>query len=206
MMRMLGTTRGKLVLLLRRANRTVNELAASLGLTDNAVRAHLATLERDGLVRPAGQQAGARRPHTSYALTADAEHLFPKAYGAVLGAVLDVLGERLPPDQVRELLRETGKRLGRSLALPGGSHDRKTRLRHVLTVLEEIGGLAELEETEGKTVIRGYSCPLADAVRQHPEACELAESLVSELAGEPVVECCNKEGTPRCRFEVCTRQ
>src|SRR5581483_1956955 len=143
MMRMLGTTRGKLVLLLRRASRTVNELAALLGLTDNAVRAHLATLERDGLVRPAGQQAGVRKPHRAYALTADAEHLFPKAYGTVLTEMLDVLNEQLPPERVRDVLRETGKRLGRSLSLPGRAPaDRQSRLQHVLAVLEEIGGLA----------------------------------------------------------------
>jgi predicted ArsR family transcriptional regulator len=55
--RFFGSTRGRLVRLLRGAARTVEELAAALALTDNAVRAHLATLERDGLV----QQAGVRR-------------------------------------------------------------------------------------------------------------------------------------------------
>ena len=48
--RFLSSTRGRLVTLLRRSARTVDELAHELGLTDNAVRAHLATLERDGLV------------------------------------------------------------------------------------------------------------------------------------------------------------
>ena len=55
--RFFTSTRGRIVTLLRRASRTVDELAAALDLTDNAVRAHLATLERDGIV----QQRGARR-------------------------------------------------------------------------------------------------------------------------------------------------
>jgi predicted ArsR family transcriptional regulator len=53
--RFFSSTRGRIVALLRAATRTVDELADALGLTDNAVRAHLVTLERDGLVEPSGQ-------------------------------------------------------------------------------------------------------------------------------------------------------
>jgi predicted ArsR family transcriptional regulator len=49
--RFLSSTRGQVVILLSRAVRTVEELAAALGVTDNAVRSHLSMLERDGLVR-----------------------------------------------------------------------------------------------------------------------------------------------------------
>src|SRR5581483_9280869 len=48
--RLFKSTRGKILDLLRTRERTVNELAAELHLTDNAVRAHLASLERDRLV------------------------------------------------------------------------------------------------------------------------------------------------------------
>ena len=45
-----GSTRGRIVTLLRRRGQTVDDLAAEVELTNNGVRAHLATLERDGLV------------------------------------------------------------------------------------------------------------------------------------------------------------
>ena len=51
--------------LLRTRDRTVNELAEELRLTDNAVRAHLASLERDRLVVHAGMKPGFRKPHTT---------------------------------------------------------------------------------------------------------------------------------------------
>ena len=57
----------------------MNELAAALGLTDNAVRAHLLSLERDGLAHQSGTQPGFRKPHATYALTAEAEQIFPKS-------------------------------------------------------------------------------------------------------------------------------
>ncbi|MBX6333083.1 MAG: helix-turn-helix domain-containing protein, partial [Gemmatimonadaceae bacterium] len=83
--RFLESTRGRLFALLRRGARTVDELAQSLGMTDNAVRAHLTGLERDGLVRQAGVRrgAGAGKPALLYELHPDAEPLFSKAYAPV---------------------------------------------------------------------------------------------------------------------------
>ena len=52
--RFFDSTRGRVVNLLRGKSGTVIELAEALGLTDNAVRAHLLSLERDGLVRQSG--------------------------------------------------------------------------------------------------------------------------------------------------------
>jgi predicted ArsR family transcriptional regulator len=69
-------------------------------------------------------------------------------------------------------------------------------------VLTGLGGVAEVEDEEGKLVIRGFSCPLADAVRTHPATCHAAQGLVSELVGVPVREACDKGERPRCRFEI----
>src|SRR5687767_4210493 len=94
--RFFASTRGRVTALLRHGDRTVEELAQPLGLTDNAVRAHLATLERDGLVRQAGLRRGTSKPAYAYALTPAPERLFPKAYGTLLRMLLDVHSERLP--------------------------------------------------------------------------------------------------------------
>ena len=58
--RLLASTRGRILALLRAENRTVNDLAAILKLTDNAVRAHLVSLERDGLIQQHGTRRGTR--------------------------------------------------------------------------------------------------------------------------------------------------
>jgi predicted ArsR family transcriptional regulator len=60
--RFLSTTRGQVVVLLGRAPRTVEELATELGVTDNAVRTHLSSLERDGLVRQNGLRRSGGKP------------------------------------------------------------------------------------------------------------------------------------------------
>lgn len=199
-----ASTRGRVVTLLRRGGRTVEDLARELDLTDNGVRAHLATLERDGMVRQRGtvsRGSGGGKPAYVYELTPEAEALFPKAYVPVLRRLLDVMDERLGPKEAEALLRAVGRRIadGRTVPADGG----RARLEAAVAVLDELGGLAALEERDGDLVIRGYSCPLTAVVPGHPAVCRLAEALLTEVVGVPVHERCDRGGeVPRCCFEV----
>ena len=78
----------------------------------------------------------------------------------------------------------------------------RARLEAAAGVLNELGGLAELQEQDGTLVIQGYSCPLAAVTPDYPEVCRLAEALVAEVAGVPVHERCDRSERPRCCFEV----
>jgi predicted ArsR family transcriptional regulator len=199
--RFFESMRGRIVTLLRRSGRTVEELARELGLTDNGVRAHLATLERDGIVRQWGsvrRASGGGKPAYVYELTPEAEDLFPKAYAPVLLRLLDVLSERLSPEESEEVLRMVGRSLVEGKTAPSGDEG----LEAGVDVLNELGGLAELEERDGTFVIRGYSCPLAAVTPDHPEVCRMVEALITELAGVPVREHCDRGESPRCCFEV----
>ncbi|MEA2529626.1 MAG: hypothetical protein QOG89_1270, partial [Thermomicrobiales bacterium] len=200
--RFFASTRGQVIGLLRRGRRTVEELAQALGLTDNAVRAHLASLERDGLVRQEGLRRGPSRPAYAYELTLDAERLFPKPYGAVLRVLLDVLAEEVPPTKIESMLREVGHRMAAGQPPPAG--DLQTRVDRGVALLADLGGLAESEDADEGILIKGYSCPLGDAVPGHPEICRLAETLLVDAIGNPVHEQCDRGATPRCRFLVPT--
>jgi predicted ArsR family transcriptional regulator len=196
--RFFASTRGRLVTLLRRTSRTVDELAQALGLTDNAVRAHLSTLERDGLVQHEGMRRGASKPAYTYHLTPEAERLFPKPYGTVLRQLLDALADRMAPEELEAVLRVVGRRLAAGPPAPGG--DMRMRLAAAAEALNALGGLAELEEQADTLVIRGYRCPLAEAVPGHPAVCRLVEALLTELVGLPVEECCDRAEPPLCCF------
>lgn len=196
-------TRGKVVTLLRRGGRTVEELAWELDLTDNGIRAHLATLERDGIVRQRGsvrRGSGGGKPAYVYELTPEAEGLFPKAYEPVLRQLLDVLAGQLGPEESEALLRRVGRSIAQEQTVPADGV--RARLEAAVGILNELGGLAELEEREGSYIIRGYSCPLAAVTRDHPAMCLMAEALLTELASVPVYEHCDRSERPRCCFEV----
>jgi predicted ArsR family transcriptional regulator len=197
-----ASTRGRIILLLRRGSRTVNELAAALGLTDNAVRTQLTTLERDGLVQPSGTRPGTRKPNITYDLTPEAERLFPKMYGPILRYLLDELAERLPARKLDEVVRAVGRRVAANQRSAVQAENLKDRITQAVTVMRELGGMAEAEEEDGKPVIRSFDCPLAVAVAGHPEVCRLVETMLADLVGVPVRQRCQTEPVPQCYFEI----
>lgn len=206
--RFLASTRGQIVAMLRRANCTVNDLTAALNLTDNAIRSHLTSLERDGLVQQNGVRRGLRKPHYSYSLTPEAEQLFPKAYGALLNQVLVVLQRRLPPGEKENILREVGEQMAQSYHLTAAGAEPveppslEARLQAGVQALGELGGLATVETHNNRFFIRGGSCPLTAVTADHPEVCLLAETFVAGIVGLSVQQRCNHQGAPQCCFEI----
>jgi predicted ArsR family transcriptional regulator len=200
--RLLDTTRGQILALLRVESRTINELAAALNLTDNAVRAHLISLERDDLIQRQGSRPGVRKPHASYGLTPDAEQIFPKAYGLLLNHLLSSMSKRLSSRELRASMRDVGRSLAKEHADQFAKKSRNERLLAALDLLKKLGGAVALHETDGKTLIRGKSCPLAAITGHHPDACLIVESLLAEIIGAPVKEHCTHGEPPQCCFEI----
>ena len=198
--RFFSSTRGRIITLLRRSSRSVDELAQALDLTHTAVRAHLAALERDGLVQQRSERRGNRKPSSVYDLAPAAEFLFPQSYSQLLSKLLEVQQERMTLEEGEELLRTVGRRMAAQWTIPPG--ELNVRLEAAVEVLNQLGGLMERETGEETLSIRGYRCPFAAVVREHPEVCHLAETLLTELVGVPVQEHCQRTGQVPCRFVV----
>jgi predicted ArsR family transcriptional regulator len=201
--RLLASTRGRILALLRDERRTVNDLAAALNLTDNAVRAHLVSLERDGLVRQYGTRPGKRKPHAAYELSAEAEQIFPKAYGLLLNQLMTVLSNRLTPRRLRATLHEVGRALAKDHLSQLKGRSRPERIKVALNLLNDLGGSSSFKESGGKQFIYGRNgCPLAAVAVNHPEACFIVESLLSNIIGVTARKCCEYGETPSCCFEL----
>lgn len=204
--RFLETTRGRIVSLLRRGKASVEELARAVGLTDNAVRSHLTTLERDGLIRPEGvrRSRGAGKPATLYEVHPDADALFSRAVQPVLEALLDELGASTTARGDDDLMRRVGHRLAAVVGrAPKGSIEARAAAGAAL--LDSLGAVTEVERVDDTLRIRGCgACPLSPATARHPELCRAIETLLSDYVGAPVRERCNRGDRPRCTFEVST--
>jgi predicted ArsR family transcriptional regulator len=194
-------TRERIVFMLRRGPRTVGELATALGLTGNAVRAHLTALERDQRVESRPLRGGVGKPAQQYRLSAAAEDALSRAYAPVLAELLSALADRVGAEELERIMLDVGKRLASGRVVTSG--EPAARAASAATLLEELGGLIEVEKRdEGVFVLRGFSCPLSQAVERHPKVCRAVEALVSEVAGMSAAECCDREGKPRCRIEL----
>ena len=112
-------TRGQILALLRRTERTVSELRKP-DPTENGVRMQLAILERDGLIERHGVRRSGRKPAHIYRPTMEAERLFPKAHEATLQHLLDVLGEEVSPAR-RDVAAQAGASGSRAAKTEGRS-------------------------------------------------------------------------------------
>lgn len=199
-------TRGRLLALLREGRWTVDDLAARLGLTDNAVRFHLTTLEGSGTVRKEGvlKRGGAGKPADLYTLTADAEESFSRAYAPVLAACVAELREIMSTTQLIAFLKRAGKRLAKGLPRSSGSlSHRVTGAAHLLNAL---GGVTTVEKSGNTFHIIGRACPLSRAVEADHCVCAAVTALVAEVVDADVAERCDRSERPRCHFEISSRK
>ena len=198
--RFFDSTRGRIVSMLRGAKLTVEELALGMDLTDNAVRAHLATLERDGLVVQRGIRRGFRKPHFTYALSAEGEALFPKAYDHLLNTLIEVLKTKMSAEAIDEVFKEVAAVLAPEAGGGKNGTTLEARAERGIEGLATLGGKARYNQIGDDHFITSDACPLAAVVERHPEACLMAEALVSRLTGLSVEERCDRAGPPKCRF------
>jgi predicted ArsR family transcriptional regulator len=107
----------------------------------------------------------------------------------------------MPEEDLTDVLREVGHRMPTDGVT--ATADLRTRVGQAVALLSGIGGHAMVEEREdGGFLIRGCTCPLAAAVEATPDACCLAESLLTDAIGVPVHQVCDQGPPPRCAFEV----
>src|SRR5262245_44310863 len=198
-------THDKILALLRGRDYTVNELAASLSLTNNAVRAQLDGMQKETLVGVAGVLAGVRKPHVLYRLTENAAHALPNAYGLLLRHTIDALVDRMGPRRSKGFLRLIGRYIARQETKNVAAASPRARRKIALDLFRRLGGDATFTTLNGEEVFQGCACPLAAVTAQNPEACAVGEALLSEILGQPVKECCSRGERPRCLFKILSR-
>lgn len=194
-------TRGAVVEQIRRGIATVAELTDALSLTETAVRFHLASLEKDGIVESAGKRKGFRKPIHVYRLTAKAERLYFRAFEPILIELAGVLANRSSQQDLRQIYAEVGVRLAASVGLPQTS-DFTERLATVSAFLAGVGSVASVERQAAGFEICGRKCPIGSLVKTRPEACEVFRALIEAVLQCPVVEQCDRSGVPACKFSL----
>jgi predicted ArsR family transcriptional regulator len=204
----LGGSRGRLLGLLRRGGLTVDQIAADLGVSANAVRVQLGGMERRGLVRRGGLQRGATRPSRIFELTPEVEQLLSRAYTPMLVETLQAFASRLPPDTFDDVMRQVGRAL--ALQLDAGAAPTASPAQRIAAASEllnrELGASTEVQRSNGHYVIRGHGCPLSAVTGKHRGVCLALESLLEALVRCRVQECCSRRGRPSCCFTVeCSR-
>ena len=203
--RFFQTTRGKIVTALRRRHSaSAVDLADEFGLSANAVRQQLLTLERDGYVLERSVRRGPTKPTLEYSLSPNAETLFPQRYDKMLNAVLREVKDSFGQDALEGGLRKLGDRAATKYREKFVSPDKKGKLFELAELLRESGGEADVVETASGTLeLREHNCPYAQTVGEHPEVCSIIHTVLRDAVDVPPKQVESiATGGAACRFEV----
>lgn len=197
--RLTGGTRSKILALLLRGERTVQEVAGEIGVSANAIRGHIASMQRDGLVvQSATRRETGGKPAATYAVSPEADELFPKAYALVLERVIRAVEEELGPEGLEDVLARVGRD-----GIEVASGTPSERVAAAAELLGSLGAVVEVVGVPGGFRIEGFACPLSAVAREDARICGVTASVVSAATGAEVRECCDRDGSrPRCAFEV----
>jgi predicted ArsR family transcriptional regulator len=202
--RFFQTTRGKIVAALRRRHSaSAVDLAADFGLSTNAVRQQLLTLERDGYVAERSVRRGPTKPTLEYSLTPAAETLFPQRYDKMLGAVLREVKSAFGPDALELVMRKLGDRAATKYREKLTASDTRGRVYELASLLRENGVEADVVETASGVELREHNCPYAQTVGEHPEVCSIIHNVLHESITPAVTQIESiATGGDACRFEI----
>ena len=143
-----------------------------------------------------------RRPHATSAPTAETEQVFSKAHGSLRDKLLTVISKKLTGEELQAAMRDVGRKVADARRPDVKGKNRKDRIKAALRILRELGGAASFHAGNGRDFIRGNGWPFEAASSRHPEACLIAESLLTEMIGAAVKRRCQHEQNSPCWFEV----
>lgn len=185
--RLLGDARAAIISDLRdEGERSVAELADLLGISEVAVRRHLTVLEQEGFVTTRTVNQGRGRPAARYALTDDAQRLFPHRYDQLASQMLEFLTEQHGRDGLRAFLRWRLERETDHLRTAVTAEDLHARLEQLAATLSEAGFAATIRPTgDGFELVQNH-CAIADVANEHPEVCAYEAAAFSRVLGGDV--------------------
>ncbi len=178
----------------------VDALSSALGVTHNAVRQHLAALERDGLVAAGETRPSGGRPQQLYLLTDKARELFPRHYSWFAELLVASIESDSGAQALRERLRAMGSELAQKLlAQHPGLKTREEKVRALAGLMRELGYGCNAGQAP---VIEANNCVFHKLAMKNPEVCEFDRSLLASFTGCRVDhQECMATGGAVCRFK-----
>ncbi len=185
------------------AGMSIDEMAARLQISRNAVKQHLVGLEKQQLVQEGALNSTGGRPARSYSLTEQGVNRFPKQYAWFCNLLLDDLAAELSPEALDKMLWNMGVKLAHSLAPQFSRKNSGQKLALLVELMQSLGYHAEVELQDGKPGIKAVNCVYHDIAQRHPSLCQFDQALMSTLLGQPIeqTECMAKQGCV-CRFNI----
>jgi DeoR family transcriptional regulator, suf operon transcriptional repressor len=185
------------------AGLSIDQLAAELDISRNALKQHLLGLENQNLVQAAGLNSTGGRPARSYVLTEQGIHRFPKQYAWFCNLILGELALEMSSGALEKLFWKMGTELAASLAGQFVNKNLSERQFALVELMQSLGYHAELVVQEGESTITAVNCVYHDLAFKHPEICQFDLALMTTLLETPIRQKdCMATGSCSCRFNL----
>jgi predicted ArsR family transcriptional regulator len=197
-----------LMLIKQQGESTNAEIADYLNVSYEAVRQQLRQMEAAQLVVARSHHSGGQRtgrPTRYYALSAAAEHLFPKAYDELAVEMIDTVVAALGPDALRQVLASFTDEQVRLWAPRLHNKALTERLEALKDIYLEGDVYMEVSEDQasGDLHLVERNCPFLNVATRRPALCSVTISTLSRLLGHVVTrERRFQDGDGRCVFRV----
>ncbi|MBA4493712.1 helix-turn-helix transcriptional regulator [Paenactinomyces guangxiensis] len=204
-----GSTRKQIMLMLKTGGPlTVSDMAEQLGVTEMAVRRHLNTLERDGLIGSKLLRQSMGRPTHQYYLTDKSEEHFPKSYHTFTLDLLNDLEQNYGPAIIDQLFKNREKRLTDLYQSEFTSQCLRDRVRALAELQDSKGYMVEWEELEdGSYKLTEFNCPIAQVANKYNQACACEINWFQNLLDAEVERSeCKAKGGQNCIYYIRKRK
>jgi len=183
---------------------TIRELEELLGVTTNAVRQHLQSLQADGYIERRQVNAGVGRPHHAYSISAKAHDLFACHCDDLALTLLEEVFAMEGEERAKVLLDRVGDRLAKRYAPSVRGELLQDRVEQLAGALYQRGVLTDVEvEDENLIILHAYNCPYHELAQEHRSICEMDEKLMRNVLGSDVnLSACMMDGHRGCSFVV----
>lgn len=205
-----------LSVLLRQGEATAGQLAAALGVSVQAMRRHLRSLEEDGLVEASPAPEGPGRPSNRWRLTARGQGRFPDGSENFALGLLHSLTESLPEDTLEQVLRQQAEAKATDYRRMIGCGPLPLRLERLVELRRKEGYVAECrpDDADGTGggdgsawVISEFHCSVMRIAEKYPVVCDQELRLIRRTFPDCSVERVHwrLEGGHSCGFRLSPR-
>ncbi|MHA2247866.1 MAG: helix-turn-helix transcriptional regulator [Candidatus Hodarchaeales archaeon] len=187
--------------------KTINEIAAAVDLSNNAVRKYLFELEKSDYVVKQTEKRNVGRPVIMYSLHKNALNVFPKVYAEFAVSLINELINELGASRTQKILSDVGKTLGKEIKInyssEVGQSSLEQRIITLVKVFEEYGKYPTVLEDEEYYFVRNSNCLLFGIVKEHSIVCEVDQNIVEILLGSKAEKQeCLKNDEPFCQYRI----
>jgi predicted ArsR family transcriptional regulator len=194
-----------LKLLIGNPPQSIPDLVKATGVTRTAITEQLNELVASGLVEQAVAKLGYRgRPrHTYTATTAAMTLLFADHQHLVVPAIWQALYRVGGVALAKRVMKEVSQALADHYSARITAKKPKDRLRRLLQLFREEGGLVEVAHENGRMVVNKRSCPFVNMIDEERTICTIDLDMMSTVVGRRIRRtACRHDGDPCCTIEI----